>query len=154
MEHAFKDKRDDNLSIPLSLYLTLSTAAKMKLKTSVSGIPYAVTNEQTLAKLGYNRVDLANGLEGGLMQRKWFATSCTNIRSQRYQMIVLAIHLSLDQRVTGYISSKTYCIGSDCSNYKAKKVRRFLRLRIGGGLNLLNGNLKAAANFMCKGDTY
>jgi len=67
MEHAFKDKRDDNLSIPLPLFLTLSAAAKMKLKTSVSDIPFAITDTKTLAELGYNLVDLEYGLEEGLM---------------------------------------------------------------------------------------
>ncbi len=60
-------KREDNLSIPLSLFLTLSAAAKMKLKTSVSDIPYAITDIQALSELGYNLVDLENGLEEGLM---------------------------------------------------------------------------------------
>lgn len=39
----------------------------MKLKTSVSDIPYAITDIQALSELGYNLVDLENGLEEGLM---------------------------------------------------------------------------------------
>ena len=67
LEQAFAEKREDNLSIPLPLFLALSAAAKMKLKTSVSDIPYAITDIQALSELGYNLVDLKNGLEEGLM---------------------------------------------------------------------------------------
>lgn len=67
LKHAFYDKRDDNLSIPLHLFLTLSATAKMKLKTCINDIPYAITDTHTLAELGYNLVDTERGLEEGLM---------------------------------------------------------------------------------------
>lgn len=64
---AWDDKRDTNLSIPLPILLTLCITAKMKLKTSVSDIPFAITDTQTLAELGYNAIDIEHGLEEGLM---------------------------------------------------------------------------------------
>jgi hypothetical protein len=67
LKHAFYDKQDDNLSIPLPLFLTLSAIAKMKLKTCINDIPYAITDTHTLTKLGYNLVGTERGLEEGLM---------------------------------------------------------------------------------------
>jgi len=63
----WEDKRDTNRSIPSPLLLTLCVAAKMKLKTRVSDIPFAITDTKTLAELGYNLVDTEHGLEKGLM---------------------------------------------------------------------------------------
>ena len=39
----------------------------MKLKTSLTDIPYAINDAQTLAELGYNLVDTNRGLEEGLL---------------------------------------------------------------------------------------
>lgn len=63
------DKRADNTVIPFDLVWALSIAAKMKVKTSLSDIPYAITDHRALGKLGYTLIgDLNNGLmqEGSL----------------------------------------------------------------------------------------
>lgn len=63
------DKRADNTTIPFDLVWGLSIAAKMKVKTSLSDIPFAITDHRTLSKFGYTLIgDLKNGLmnEGSL----------------------------------------------------------------------------------------
>lgn len=66
LDQAFTDRRDDNASIPQHLLLSLAVAAKMKLKTSLTDIPYAINDASTLAELGYNMIDVERGLEEGL----------------------------------------------------------------------------------------
>jgi hypothetical protein len=64
---AFVDKRARNTSIPLPIILTLAAAAKMKLKSSLTDIPYAITDAGTLSRIGWNIWDNERGLEDGLM---------------------------------------------------------------------------------------
>lgn len=62
------DKRADNITIPFDLILTLSIAAKLKNKTSLTDIPFAITDHRVLAKLGYNIIDTDNSLKSGIMR--------------------------------------------------------------------------------------
>lgn len=59
---SIKDKRAHNTTIPFNLVLALSVAAKMKTRTSLSDIPFAITDHRVLSKLGYNVVDTKGGL--------------------------------------------------------------------------------------------
>lgn len=63
-----KDKRADNTVIPFNLVMSLSVAAKMKVHSAVSDIPYAITDHRVLAKLGYNLIDTDGALGSGLMR--------------------------------------------------------------------------------------
>lgn len=47
---SLKDKRRVNSSLPFDLILSLSIAAKMKIKTSLSDIPYVIQDHRVLAK--------------------------------------------------------------------------------------------------------
>lgn len=50
------DKRAHNAVVPFNLILMLSVAAKMKIRTSLTDIPYAIQDHRTLSRLGYNAV--------------------------------------------------------------------------------------------------
>ena len=63
---AIPDKRKHNTTIPFELVIALSIAAKMKTKTSLSDIPFAITDHCVLSKLGYNIID--TDLKIGLMR--------------------------------------------------------------------------------------
>lgn len=63
-----KDKRRVNSSLPFDLILSLSIVAKMKIKMSLSDIPYAIQDHRVLAKLGYNIVDTKGNLKDALMR--------------------------------------------------------------------------------------
>lgn len=63
---AFQDKRADNHHFPLDILLCLSIAAKLKIKTSLTDIPFAVTDAGLLAELGWNIWDQDRELEDGL----------------------------------------------------------------------------------------
>lgn len=62
------DLRAHNTTIPYDLIWASAIAAKMKVKTSLTDIPYAITDHRTLAELGYTIIDTEDGLEQGLMQ--------------------------------------------------------------------------------------
>jgi len=64
---AFSDKRSDNKNIPFHLILTLAITAKMKIKTSLTDVPFAITNAETLSEIGWNIWDNGRSLEEGLM---------------------------------------------------------------------------------------
>lgn len=61
------DRRAHNTTIPYELIWAASIAAKMRVRTSLSDIPFALTNHRTLGKLGYTLID-TDGLGRGLMQ--------------------------------------------------------------------------------------
>ncbi len=63
---AFKDKRRDNLHIPSNILLSLAITAKPKQKTSLTDIPFAVTDTGLLAELGWNAWDYGRNVNEGL----------------------------------------------------------------------------------------
>lgn len=67
LKMAFLDKRSNNNNIPFHLILTLVVTAKMKIKTSLTDIPFAITNAETLSEIGWNIWDNERSLEEGLM---------------------------------------------------------------------------------------
>lgn len=54
LNNGFPDKRRHNITVPLNLIMALAIAAKMKVKTSLTDIPFAIQDHRTLAELGYN----------------------------------------------------------------------------------------------------
>lgn len=62
---ALEEKCKDNHHIPLDILLCLAVAAKMK-KTSLTDVPFAVTNAELLAKLGWNVWDTERNRKEGL----------------------------------------------------------------------------------------
>ncbi len=68
LTQAMPDKRKHNTTIPFNLVMALSIAAKMKIKTSLTDIPYAITDHRVLSQLGYNIVDTDRNLKNGMMQ--------------------------------------------------------------------------------------
>lgn len=67
LEMTFSDKRSENLNIPFHLILTLAITAKMKIKSSLTDVPFAITDAQTLSEIGWNIWDNERDLEEGLM---------------------------------------------------------------------------------------
>ena len=66
LNDAFKDKRSDNLHIPSNILLALAITAKLKQKTSLTDIPFAVTDTGLLAELGWNAWDYGRNVNEGL----------------------------------------------------------------------------------------
>lgn len=62
------DKRAHNTTIPYELIWASAIAAKMKVQTSLTDIPFAINDHRTLAKLGYTIIDTDGNLKTGLMQ--------------------------------------------------------------------------------------
>ena len=51
------DKRRHNAVVPFQLIMALAIAAKMKVRTSLTDIPYAIQDHRVLAELGFNIVN-------------------------------------------------------------------------------------------------
>ena len=66
LNDAFKDKRSDNLHIPSNILLILAITAKPRQKTSLTDIPFAVTDTGLLAELGWNAWDYGCNVNDGL----------------------------------------------------------------------------------------
>jgi len=67
LENGIVDTRAHNITVPYSVVLTSAIAAKMKVQTSLTDIPYAISDHRLLAKLGYALVDKENGVGKSLM---------------------------------------------------------------------------------------
>jgi hypothetical protein len=70
--HIVPDRRASNASIPLPVLWMLAITAKMKVKTSMSDIPYALEDAALLARLGWNLSDREGGVGDGLMDEGEF----------------------------------------------------------------------------------
>jgi hypothetical protein len=61
-----EDKRSDNKHFPFDILLVLAITAKMKLKTSLTDIPFAVSDAELLSELGFTLWDTDRDLSQGL----------------------------------------------------------------------------------------
>lgn len=66
LAESFKDKRKQNKHIPFDILIALAITAKMKLKTSLTDVAFAVTDGELLSELGWNMWDTDRNLEDGL----------------------------------------------------------------------------------------
>jgi hypothetical protein len=62
----FKDKRGENKTLPLDILIALAITAKMKLKTSLTDVAFAVTDSELLSELGWNIWDTDRDMSKGL----------------------------------------------------------------------------------------
>ena len=63
---ALPDKRRDNKHIPFDILLCLAVTAKLKRKTSLTDVPFAVTEAELLSELGWNLYDNEKDVNEGL----------------------------------------------------------------------------------------
>lgn len=68
LKDSIPDLREHNTTIPYDLIWASAIAAKMKVQTSLTDIPFAITDHRTLAKLGYTLLDTDGNLKSGLMR--------------------------------------------------------------------------------------
>ena len=66
LAQTLSDKRRDNSHIPFAILLCLAVAAKLKGKTSLTDVPFAVTEAELLAELGWNIWDHERDINEGL----------------------------------------------------------------------------------------
>ena len=66
LAQALPDKRRDNSHIPFGILLCLAVAAKLKRKTSLTDVPFAITEAELLAELGWNLWDYERDVNEGL----------------------------------------------------------------------------------------
>jgi len=63
---AVEDRRKDNKHIPCGILFVLAITAKLKLKTSLTDVPFAVNDPELLAELGWNVWDYGRDINDGL----------------------------------------------------------------------------------------
>ncbi|WP_217302080.1 transposase [Clostridium sp. 001] len=66
LSESFKDKRKQNKHMPFDILIALAITAKMKLKTSLTDVAFAVTDAELLSEIGWNIWDTDRNLEEGL----------------------------------------------------------------------------------------
>ena len=66
LSDSFNDKRKVNKHIPFDIMIALAITAKMKLKTSLTDVSFAVTDSELLSELGWNIWDTDRNLNEGL----------------------------------------------------------------------------------------
>lgn len=66
LSDSFKDKRRENKNLPLDILIALAITAKMKLKTSLTDVGFAVTDSELLSELGWNIWDTDRDMSKGL----------------------------------------------------------------------------------------
>ena len=68
LEDGLDDKRASNTSVPFKLILANAIAAKMKVKTSLTDVPTAISDHRVLAELGYALIDTSSDLRNSIMR--------------------------------------------------------------------------------------
>lgn len=68
LKNNITDLRSHNTTVPYELIWACAITAKMKVKTSLSDVPFAISDHRTLAKLGYTLLDSNKNLKDGLMR--------------------------------------------------------------------------------------
>lgn len=57
LHNPLSDKRRHNSYVPFKLVMALAIASKMKIRSSLTDIPYAISDHRVLAELGYNLIN-------------------------------------------------------------------------------------------------
>lgn len=88
----FEDKRASyNTLVPFNLIMALSIAAKMRIHSSLTDIPYALSDDKTICELGYSLWDTDRDISTGLMSES--------------QLRFLVGKYSSDELIDGYINT-------------------------------------------------
>lgn len=66
LAQSITDKRRENRHIPFDILMALAVTAKLKLKTSLTDVPFAVNDAELLSELGWNIWDTDRSINDGL----------------------------------------------------------------------------------------
>lgn len=67
LTQGIEDRRKHNKTVPYNVIWASAVAAKMKVHTSLTDIPYAITDHRVLSELGYSLYDDSGGIGQSLM---------------------------------------------------------------------------------------
>ena len=84
LTQALPDKRRDNSHIPFGILLCLAVAAKLKCKTSLTDVPFAVTEAELLAELGWNIWDNERDVNDGLFSESVMRKLLAKYKSEEW----------------------------------------------------------------------
>lgn len=134
------DKRADNTVIPFDLVWALSIAAKMKVKTSLTDIPYAITDHRVLGKLGYT---LIGDLNKGLMRESSLRFLIGKYTSEElfddYNRIVQSLNIETNIHILDCTDLEVNLANENYEGSGIYKSKRDLRPTRGYKLSTLRG---------------
>ncbi len=84
LTQALPDKRRDNSHIPFGILLCLAVAAKLKCKASLTDVPFAVTEAELLAELGWNIWDNERDVNDGLFSESVMRKLLAKYKSEEW----------------------------------------------------------------------
>ena len=84
LTYALTDKRRDNSHIPFDILLCLAVTAKLKCKTSLTDVPFAVTEAELLAELGWNLWDNERDVNEGLFSESVMRKLLAKYKSEEW----------------------------------------------------------------------
>lgn len=84
LSQVLPDKRRDNSHIPFDILLCLAIAAKLKCKTSLTDVPFAVTEAELLAELGWNIWDNERDVNEGLFSESVMRKLLAKYKSEEW----------------------------------------------------------------------
>jgi len=67
LESAIADRRSHNTTVPYNIIWASAIAAKMKVHTSLTDIPYAITDHRVLGEMGYSLYNSSGAIGNSLM---------------------------------------------------------------------------------------
>ncbi len=67
LESAIADRRSHNTTVPYNIIWASAIVAKMKVHTSLTDIPYAITDHRVLGEMGYSLYDSSGNIGSSLM---------------------------------------------------------------------------------------
>ena len=132
LSYALPDKRRDNHHIPLDILLALAVTAKLKIKTSLTDVPFAVNDAELLAELGWNVWDSERDLNEGLfsesVMRKLllkYTSEDIIINDRGFLSREILNYLKTERKVNTYIPAKENRIIFEDAVNLAKKAGKW-----------------------------
>ena len=112
LKRGFPDKRADNTTVPFDLMLALAIAAKMKVHTSLTDIPFALTDHRTICELGYSMWDSDKDIGSGLMNE---GTIRHLVRKYTSDELIRSYNSTLQEHIMDTLSIKSNIHILDCT---------------------------------------
>jgi len=81
---ALEDKRKDNKHIPPTVLIVLAITAKLKLKTSLTDVPFAINDAGLLAGLGWDAWDYGRDINDGLFSEYVMRSTASKYSSKEW----------------------------------------------------------------------
>jgi len=120
LSESIEDKRSEkNSTIPHEILLLLSIAAKMKIKTAMTDIPYAITEAETLSELGWNIHYSNRDIEEGIVSegaiRNYIKNYVSEEKAEEYKTEFIEMYNRYVSKIKRKLDIEPYIHILDCT---------------------------------------